>query len=194
MTTQVLEQATEERLIRRRASVEEFWSLPESVLPTEYIDGEIIMAPSPTMEHQSASRNIFRSLDRFVGDSAADQLFYAPLDVILPGGDVVQPDIFFLSKEDVRRAKKQRRVRCVPLLVVEIISPGSVTHDTIRKRDLYERNGVREYWIVDIEERAIAQLVLRKKHYAVTELGESDILKSAVLSGFEMTVGELLGG
>ena len=194
MPTQVLEPATEERLIRRRASAGEFWSLPESVLPTEYIDGEIIMAPSPTIEHQSASRSIVRSLDRFVGDSAADQLFYAPLDVVLPSGDVVQPDIFFLSKEDVKRAKKQRRVRCAPLFVVEIISPGSVTHDTIRKRELYEQNGVREYWIVDVKERTISQLVLRKKHYVLTESGETDVIKGSVLTGFEIKVGELLGG
>lgn len=193
MATEVLEQATEERLIRRRASAAEFWSLPESVLPTEYIDGEIIMAPSPTIAHQSASRNIFRGLDKLVATTAADQLFYSPLDVLLPSGDVVQPDIFFLTKEDVRRARKQGRMRCVPLLAVEILSPGTATHDTIRKRDLYERNGVREYWIVDVEERTVAQLVLRKKHYVLTELGESDVIKSAVLTGFEMTVGELLG-
>ncbi|MBV8855885.1 MAG: Uma2 family endonuclease [Acidobacteria bacterium] len=194
MATEVLEQATEERLIRRRASAEEFWALPESVLPTEYIDGEIIMAPAPTIGHQSASRNIFRSLDRFVPASAADQLFYSPLDVILPSGDVVQPDILFLTKKDVRQANKQGRVRCAPLFVVEILSPGSVSHDTIRKRDLYERNGVREYWIVDLKKRTVTQLVLRKKHYAMTELRESDVVKGAVLAGFEMTVGQLLGG
>ena len=193
MATEVLEQATEERLIRRRASVEEFWSLPESVLPIEYIDGEIIMAPSPNIAHQSASRNIFRSLDKFVQPSAADQLFYSPLDVMLPSGDVVQPDIFFPAKEDVRRAKKQGRIRCAPLFVVEILSPGSISHDTLRKRALYEKNGVREYWIVDVEERTVAQLVLRKKHYVLTELGEADEIKSAALSGFEMKVGELLG-
>jgi Uma2 family endonuclease len=193
MATEVLEQATEERLIRRRASAEEFWSLPESVLPTEYIDGEIIMAPSPTVAHQSASRSIFRALDKFAAASAAEQLFYAPLDVVLPSGDVVQPDIFFLGKEDVRRAKKHGRVRCAPLFAVEILSPGSATHDTIRKRELYEKNGVREYWIVDVESRGIAQLVLRKKHYALTELGESDVIKGAVLAGFEMKVGQLLG-
>ena len=58
---------------------------------------------------------------------------------------------------------------------------------------MYEQNGVREYWIVDAEKRSIAQLVLRKKHYALTELGEGDRVKGAVLSGFEMKVGELLG-
>ena len=52
---------------------------------------------------------------------------------------------------------------------------------------------MREYWIVDVEARTISQLVLRKKHYALTELGEADAIKSAVLAGFEMNVGELLG-
>jgi Uma2 family endonuclease len=193
MATEVLEQATEERLIRRRASIEEFWSLPESVLPTEYIDGEIIMAPSPNLAHQSTSRNIFRALDRALGAEAADQLFYAPLDVLLPSGDVVQPDVFILSKADVRRAKEEGRVRCAPLLVVEILSPGSVTHDALTKRALYEKNGVREYWIVNLVARTIAQLVPRRKRYVLTELGESDTIRASVLAGFGMTVGELVG-
>jgi Uma2 family endonuclease len=193
MATEVLEQPTEERLVRRRATVEEFWSLPESVLPVEYINGEIIMAPSPTAAHQATSRNIFRALDKSVGAEAADQIFYAPLDVILPSGDVVQPDIFFLSEDDAKRTKEHGRVRCTPLFVVEILSPGSATLDTITKRELYEKNGVREYWIVNLAARSIAQFVLRRKRYVLTELGASDVIKGAVLAGFEMTVGELLG-
>jgi Uma2 family endonuclease len=63
----------------------------------------------------------------------------------------------------------------------------------LRKRALYEKNGVREYWVVDVERRTVARLVLRRKHYVVTELGESDTIRASVLSGFEMTVGELLG-
>lgn len=197
MATEVLEHATETsdepRLTRRRATIEEFWSLPESVLPAEYVNGEIIMAPSPTVAHQSAARNIFRAFDKFTGFEAGGQLFFSPLDVVLPSGDVVQPDIFFLAKEDAQRAAEDNRVRCAPLFAVEILSPGSVTHDTLTKRKLYEKNGVREYWIVDVEKRCIAQLVLRKKHYALTELGEGDAIKGVVLAGFEMSVGELLG-
>jgi Uma2 family endonuclease len=193
MATEVIEQPTEERLTRQRATVEEFWSLPESVLPVEYINGEIIMAPSPTVAHQSASRSIFRALDKALPAEAADRVFYAPLDVVLPSGDVVQPDIFFLAEDDAKRARARGRVRCAPRFVVEILSPGSAKLDAITKRELYEKNGVREYWIVDLETRSIAQLILRKKHYALTEAGESDVIKGAVLAGFEMTVGELLG-
>ena len=193
MATEVLEQATEERLIRRRASIEEFWSLPESVLPTEYIDGEIIMAPAPTVLHQLVQGNIYYALRTFVQVIGIGWIFGPPLDVLLPTGEVVQPDVFFLNARQAKRVRRAKRVEMVPPFLVEILSPGSITHDTIRKRALYERNGVREYWIVDAEARTIAQLVLRKQHYVVTELGESDTIKGAVLPGFEMTVGELLG-
>ncbi|MBV9924794.1 MAG: Uma2 family endonuclease [Acidobacteria bacterium] len=195
MATEVLEQPTEERLIRRRASVEEFWSLPESVLPTEYIDGEIIMAPSPTVPHQIVAGNIYYALRTFVqGKEGGGWVFCSPLDVVLPTGEVVQPDVFFLNARQTERTHKTDRVREVPPFLIEILSPGSITHDTIRKRALYERMGVREYWIVDVKERKVAQLVLRKKHYVLTELGESDVIKASVLAGFEMKVGELLGG
>ena len=194
MATEVLEQATEERLIRRRASAEEFWSLPESVLPTEYIDGEIIVAPSPTVPHQIASGNIYYALRTFVQDKGGGGwIFCSPLDVVLPTGEVVQPDVFFLNARQTERTHKAERVREVPPFLVEILSPGSITHDTIRKRALYERLGVREFWIVDVKERSIAQLVLRKKHYVVTELSEADMIRGVVLSSFEMKVGELLG-
>ena len=194
MATEVFEQTTEGRLIRRRAPVEEFWALPESVLPTEYIGGEIIMAPTPTVRHQGTLVNIFVALHAFVKETTRGQLLPAPLDVVLPTGEVVQPDIFFLNARQAERAGTANRVNDVPPFLIEILSPGPVKHDTITKRNLYEKNGVREYWIVDVKERVVAQLVLRKKHYALTELGESDTIKGVVLAGFEMTVGELLGG
>src|SRR5215204_6679771 len=194
MATEVLEQATEERIIRRRASIEEFWSLPESVLPTEYIDGEIIMAPTPTVPHQTVLGNIYYALRTFVQGKDMGWMFASPLDVVLPTGGVVQPDVFFLNAKQAERVRRAKRVKEVPPFAVEILSPGSIRHDTVRKRELYEKNGVREYWIVDVEERTIVQLVLRKKHYVLTKLGETDVIKASVLAGFEMTVGELLGG
>ena len=191
MATEVLEQPTEERLIRRRASVEEFWSLPESVLPTEYIDGEIIMAPAPTVPHQTVRGNIYYVLRTFVQGTKLGRIYDSPLDVVLPTGEIVQPDVFFLSAKQVERVRAAKRAETVPPFLVEILSPGSVMHDTVRKRAVYEKNGVREYWIVNVEDRSIAQLVLRKRHYTLTELGEADTIKGVVLAGFEVTVGEL---
>lgn len=193
MATEVLEHATEERLIRRRAPVEEFWALPESVLPIEYIDGEIIMAPTPTVPHQRAVLETAFALRQFVLQHGLGEIFVSPLDVVLPTGDVVQPDVFFLNTKQAERVADAKRVEGVPPFLLEILSPGSVKHDTVRKRALYEQNGVREYWIVDVKERTVAQFVLRRRHYVLTEWGEADVIKALVLAGFEMTVGELLG-
>ena len=198
MATEVLEHLNDEttdeqRLTRRPATIEEFWALPESLLHIEYINGEIVMAPSPTVPHQIVQGNLYYALRTFVQDRGLGRIFAAPLDVVLPTGEVVQPDLFFLNAKQAGRVLAAKRVDEVPSFLVEILSPGSATQDTITKRELYEQNGVREYWIVDAERRSIAQLVLRKKHYALMELGEGDRVKGAVLSGFEMSVGELLG-
>jgi Uma2 family endonuclease len=197
MATEVLEPTTgaadEQHLSRRRATIEEFWALPESTLPAEYINGEIVMAPSPTVSHQAIHGNLYFALRIFVQDKGLGKIFYSPLDVLLPTGEVVQPDLFFLNVKQVERARAAKRVEEVPSFIIEILSPGSVALDALTKRALYEQNGVREYWIVNTSARSIAQLVLRKKHYALTELGESNVIKGSVLAGFESNVGELLG-
>lgn len=193
MTTEVIQQTSQQRTVRRKATIEEFWALPESVLPTEYINGEIIMAPTPTVPHQAVLLNIFRAVDEFVRRNTLGSVLVSPLDVVLPTGDVVQPDLFFLTAEEWERTRSAKRVQDAPSFVVEILSPGSIRHDTITKRKLYEQNNVREYWIVDTKARTIAQLILRDRHYNLTELMESDLIRSEVLAGFEMSVGEMLG-
>lgn len=193
MAIEVIEQPTEERLTRQRATPEEFWSLPESVLSVEYINGEIVMSPSPTVTHQAVHGNLYFALRTFVQSKGLGKILYSPLDVSLPTGEVVQPDLFFLNVKQVERTHTSKRVEVVPSFIIEILSPGSVALDAITKRELYEQNGVREYWIVDVDGRSIAQLVLRKKHYVLTELDESGVIKGAVLAGFEANVGELLG-
>ena len=190
-TTDAAAQA--ERPSRRAATIEEFRALPESMLPTEYVNGEIIMAPAPAVLHQMLIGDIYIRLREFVVGKQLGECFIAPLDVVLPTGDVVQPDVFFLPAGEAGEVRGAKRVRGVPPLVVEILSPGSVKHDTLTKRALYERNGVAEYWIVDPDTRTLAQLTLRGGHYAVAELGGADTLRSEALPGFETKVSDLLG-
>ena len=192
MTTELTQQVTREHTIRRKASIEEFWALPESMLPTEYINGEIVMAPAPTVAHQIVVANIYFALRGFLQKVAIGRVFLSPLDVVLPTGDVVQPDVFVITDEESQPAISAKNVQCAPSFAIEILSPGSVKRDAITKGNLYEQNGVREYWIVDSEARTIVQLVLQGEHYVVTELAAGDTIRSAVLAGFEMTVGEML--
>ncbi|MBA2734941.1 MAG: Uma2 family endonuclease [Acidobacteria bacterium] len=192
MSTEVIQRETEESMVSHKATIAEFWALPESMQHIEYINGEIIMAPTPTVAHQAVLRNLSFALHEFVKRTATGSIFFSPLDVVLPSGDVVQPDAFFLTNEESERAHTAKRVHGAPSFLVEILSPGSIKHDTLTKRHLYERNGVREYWIVDHKAGTIAQMILRDDHYELTELAESDTIRSIVLTGFETTVKALL--
>ena len=80
--------------------------------------------------------------------------FQLPLDVVLSPRDVVVPDLLFVSAE---RASilTEANVQAAPDLAIEILSPSSRRSDELRKRDLYERHGVREYWIVDPEAESV---------------------------------------
>jgi len=126
----------------------------------ELIDGvAYLMAPAPTLEHQDIAGEIYRQLANALEDKPC-RPYIAPVDVRLPKGNeadetidtVVQPDVIVVCDQD----KLDRRgVRGAPDFVVEVLSPSTAFHDHKRKREVYERSGVKEYWLVDPVERTI---------------------------------------
>ena len=120
----------------------------------EIIGGEAFaMTPAPGLTHQHISTTLTGFLFMFFAEHPC-QFFHAPFDVRLPENDetpenasnVVQPDIVVYcdaSKLDERGGKG------APDLVVEILSPSTANRDLIDKMALYERHGVREYWVID---------------------------------------------
>lgn len=82
-------------------------------------------------------------------------------DVVLAEDVVLQPDILFISKERGDIIKTQA-VMGPPDLVVEIASPSTSFYDTVKKRGFYQRFGVREFWLVFPEERAIEVMTLEE--------------------------------
>jgi Uma2 family endonuclease len=120
----------------------------------ELIDGEaFLMSPAPRLRHQSIVGELNRQLANFLLDKPC-RVFVAPVDVRLPHGDesdhevdtVVQPDLVVVCDSE---KLDDAGVRGAPDLVVEILSPATASRDEILKRDLYQRHGVREYWLVD---------------------------------------------
>ena len=113
------------------------------------------------------------------------EVLNAPLDVLLPGGDVAQPDLIFVST--AKACIVQDRIRGVPDLLVEILSPDSIEHDRIVKKSLYARSGVTEYWIVDPAEESVEVLSLRGGHYdAAGYFEKTDTLNSPLVPGFSL--------
>jgi Uma2 family endonuclease len=135
-----------------RATLDEFMRLPEGTL-AEFIGGDILMSPSPRLRHQRVVFRIHQALNAFVRPRGLGEAFEAPADVHLPSGDVVQPDVLFVSA--ARSGILQDWVRGAPDLVVEVLSPESRRRDLEVKPGLYAANGVVEVWIADPDARTI---------------------------------------
>lgn len=165
--------------------------LPETNLPMELWDGEIVMSPTPTPSHQTIVGSFYRALDGFVRDNKAGRVFPSPLDVVLSEHRVVQPDVFFVS--NANKEIIQDRIRGVPDLVVEVISQGSWKRDRVEKKALYEQVGIAEYWIIDPESRSVEVFALAKGVYQLhSRAVDSEIAESRLLAGFKASFGQLV--
>ena len=134
----------------------------------ELIDGLISLMAAPTYEHADVSRNIVLKLDNAVKNNRCDcKLYYAPVDVCLPeNGEtdddkiytVVQPDIFVVCDKS-----KLRNGKCygAPDMIVEILSPTNRKKDLITKHQLYEKAGVREYWIANPKSKNVTTYIMQ---------------------------------
>lgn len=132
---------------RTRMSAEEFLQLPETNLPCELIDGEVIMAPAPTLRHQTVSIRLASLVER-LAEEKGGHAWASPTDVYLDETTIVQPDVLYLAP-DTQCEMTEQHVVGGPDLVIEIASPSTVWRDKSQKFDLYEGHGVREYWLVD---------------------------------------------
>jgi Uma2 family endonuclease len=189
MTTAVLPKLPKaQRLWTYDAMLEE---LPESNLPIELWDGELVMSPTPTPSHQIAVFRLARHLEDFVLAKKLGAVFVSPLDVVLSQHRVIQPDVFFIS--GANKDIIQDRIRGVPDLAVEVISPGSWKRDRVEKKALYEQVGIAEYWIVDPESRSIEVFALTKGVYQLhSRAMDTELAKSKLLSGFKLSFSQLL--
>lgn len=152
----------------------------------ELIEGELIMTPSPIPYHQWLSKNLEYEVERFVREKGLGKVFDAPCDVYLDEEIVVQPDILFISRER-GNIIGEKNIQGAPDLVIEILSEATAYADLVKKKKIYERFGVKEYWIVDPQEKTIEIYARQGKDFAVTKTySEKDTLESPFLKGFRI--------
>ncbi len=169
---------------------EDYCNIPEDER-YEIIDGELIMVAAPRRVHQGTSRNIGTPLDTYVKANRLGEMYYAPTDVILSDINVVQPDILFVSKER-SHILADEGIRGAPDLVVEILSPSTAQLDKVRKRELYARFRVPEYWQVDIDDLIVLVLALAGADYETAGVyGLGETLVSPLLAEFNLAVDDI---
>lgn len=130
----------------------------------EIIEGDHYMNPAPSTYHQTVSRRIQFQLYEKIELTELGVVYNAPVDLHIGEHNIIQPDIVVVLDER-KRIITPSKIKGVPNLVVEIISPSSIENDRKLKRDVYERAGVEEYWIVDPFEHQLEQLVLNDGKY-----------------------------
>jgi Uma2 family endonuclease len=156
----------------------------------ELIEGELYVSTAPGLPHQFVLQNLQVALVNFLRKN--------PIGRVVPGAgavfsnfDAVIPDLVFVSNERWSKIVANDRFNAAPDIVIEVVSRGSENRrrDLVAKRRLYNKYGVMEYLIVDQQNQSV--LV-----YSFASTGElvfnpSDILRSDLLPGFEITIENL---
>ena len=156
----------------------------------ELIEGDFYVAPAPTTRHQRILRRIYDILSPFVDQNKLGEIFLPPVDVVLSDLNVVQPDILFISNNQ-RHIITEAYISGAPDLVVEILSPSTADRDRQSKLDLYDRFGVREYWIVDPNENTIQVIEMETGGQNATRTYTSGSASSALLPGLDVPLDEV---
>jgi Uma2 family endonuclease len=171
---------------------EDYLKLPDDGNRYEIIEGELIMTPAPKTGHQRISRKLLVQLTLFVEKNHSGEVFNAPCDVVLSKTTTVQPDIVFISNRR-KSIITEDNIQGAPDLIIEILSPATAYYDLVEKKELYEKNGVNEYWIVDPKKQRIEIYILEQGKYQLHRRKEkTGKINSKLLKGFEVAIKEVV--
>ena len=164
----------------------ELW--PDDGKRRELIGGDIFVSPSPTWKHQQILFRLAALISRFLETHPVGQAVFAPMDLLLPGEDTVQPDFMFIRQERAGIIS-ERGVLDAPDWVVEVLSPSNREYDLETKRRLYLRSGVPVYWAVDGDAGEVFEFTLERE----TRFSANDTASVPALPDLSIPIRDLLG-
>ncbi len=181
----------------QKLTVNELWALfpDETHVRHELIDGVHFVTPTPITRHQVLVSRLSFEIELYLrAHPGLGQLFGVPLDVVLSAHDVVEPDLILITADQLE-ILTPKNVQGAPALVVEVLSPSTRRRDIGIKRQLFDRAGVREYWIVDgklnrieIHRRDTGRLLRLADQIAADDGG---VLTTPILPGFAFPLDRL---
>ncbi len=149
----------------------------------EWVNGEVFKMSSPSVLHQEIVGFLFLIMSSFIEANKLGKVFVSPIQMKLKKHKAGrQPDIMFVSKENLGKLKKNYLDGAADL-VIEIISPESRARDRGEKFYEYEAANVREYWLIDTERKQAEFYTLGEDGYFNFEVAEDGVFKSKVLDG-----------
>ena len=164
-----------------RVGYADLLTMPEDGRRYEIHGGELVVVPSPLLQHQVATLRIYTALDEY-RRRAGGLAVAAPLDIVFDEYDVVQPDCVFFRAERLHLLDPNAVTRAAPDIVVETLSPTTAAIDRGRKKRTFERYGVPEYWIVDPVHQRIEVFALEERAYRRAQVATAgDTVRSVLL-------------
>ena len=129
-------------------------NLPDDGNRYELVSGELVVTPAPRGRHQVAAFQLGKFLDQALADTGVGHVLHSPADISLGEDEVLQPDLFVYQTATGDMLGDWTDITAL-LLVIEVLSPSTARYDKQLKRHRYQRAGVPEYWIVDLDARLI---------------------------------------
>ena len=120
----------------------------------EVIDGKLFVTPTPSWQHQDAVGQLLLLMDPYLRRHRLGHAIIAPADVEYDERTMVEPDLFVVPLVGGCKPRTWQ-VAGRLLLAVEVLSSATARADRLVKRGLYQRHGVPEYWIVNLEARLL---------------------------------------
>jgi Uma2 family endonuclease len=185
---------------RRRATLDDFWAIPEGERFHELVGGELTHKAAPSGEHGDAQAGVVGALrpsfQRRPGGAGGPGGWWiaTEVEVLLETGDVVRPDVVGWRRERCPERPTGIPVKVRPDWICEVVSPTNATEDTVKKLRLYHQVAIPHYWIVDPREATLTVMRWSRDGFVtLTRAERHEVVRAEPFQAIELAVGTLFG-
>jgi Uma2 family endonuclease len=184
----------------RKATLDDFWAIPETERFHEIIDGEIIPKASPSGEHGDAQAGLVVAIRSPFQRGSSGRggpggwWIMTEVEVLLDGAEIVRPDVLGWRRDRCPERPTGIPVKHRPDWICEVVSPSKPNHDTVKKLRLYHRSEVSHYWIVDPRDATLTVMRWSADGYVTLMRAErGETVRPEPFQQIELAVGTLFG-
>ena len=175
--------------VKQFLDYDDYAAIPPDGKRYELLEGDVHVTPAPSPRHQWSSKKLQRQLEDYFEVRGIGRVFNAPIDVILTQHDIVQPDLVVVTNPGQISA---RGIEGPPGLLVEVLSPSTMTYDRATKSRRYAALGVPHLWFADPVARRLECFRLDGGTRRLVLEGESDqTVEHADWPGLTIRLGDL---
>ena len=175
-----------------RLTYDDLVRIPEDGMRHEIVNGVHYVTPAPAVRHQLLSMRLATAISTYLEINPIGMILAAPVDTVFTRWDVVEPDLVFVA-DDQRSIITEPNIQGAPALVVEILSPGTKKRDLGVKKDLFDRGGVREYWVIDPTANTVT--IYRRGDRGLSNVqslpDDANAITTPLLPGFSLSLEKL---